>query len=314
MTKLRIATRKSPLALAQAQWCADRIAASSGRSVELVDVVTEGDTNRGSLRQIGGTGVFASAVRQAVEEGRCDVAIHSAKDLPSADYPGLTIAAVPMREDSRDVLVSSEGRCVSDLPSGAKVGTGSPRRAVQLQALGLGLEIVDIRGNIDTRLSFVSEGRLDAVVLAAAGLRRLGRLDVVCETFDPLQMLPAAGQGCLAVECRSDDSEMIEVVRTAIHDEDSAAALESERSVLRVLQAGCSAPVGVYAEVTEDDDGVQLYVRAAVACTDVGLVRRSVTGPIERAQELGKELARQYLDDGLTIDMANVQSTTLAGE
>lgn len=314
MTTLRIATRQSPLARAQAQWCADKIAATSGRSVELVDVLTEGDVNRAPLRQIGGTGVFASAVRQAVEDGRCDIAVHSAKDLPSADYPGLTIAAVPMREDCRDVLVSSGDRLISELPSGAKIGTGSPRRAGQLQAMGLGLEIVDIRGNIDTRLGLLADGTVDALVLAAAGLRRLQRADIISETFDPLQMLPAAGQGCLAVECRSDDSEMIEVVRTALNDDDSAAALEAERSTLRVLQAGCSAPVGVNAEVTEGDDGVEIYLRAAVACQDVGLVRRSVTGPIERAQELGKELARQYLDDGLTIDMTNVESTTLAGE
>ena len=206
---LRLGTRASLLARTQSALVADLIRARTGREVELVDVTTEGDANRASLVSLGGTGVFVGALRDALLRGDVDLAVHSLKDLPTAPHPGITLAAVPTREDPRDVVVARDGLTLGELPVGSVVGTGSPRRAAQLHALGLGLEIVDIRGNVDTRLGKVGAGEVDAVLLARAGLARLGRLDDVTEVIDPIQMLPAPGQGALAVECRSDDLDLV---------------------------------------------------------------------------------------------------------
>ena len=158
---------------------------------------------------MGGTGVFVSALRDALLDGRVDVAVHSLKDLPTTPADGIALAAVPLREDPRDVVVARDGLTLGELPVGSRLGTGSPRRVSQLAALGLGLELQGIRGNVDTRIRKVREGEVDAVVLARAGLARLGRLDEVTEVLDPLQMLPAPGQGALAVECRSDDADLV---------------------------------------------------------------------------------------------------------
>src|SRR4051794_10995299 len=201
---LRLGTRGSELARTQSQAVADAITAATGTPVELVHIVTEGDRSSAAIAQLGGTGVFVAAIRRALIEGSVDLAVHSYKDLPTAAAPGLIIAAVPGREDPRDALVARDGLTLGQLPPGAKVGTGAPRRVAQLRALGLGLDVVPIRGNVDTRLGRVA-GRgsenadLDAVVLARAGLARLGRLDEITETLDPLQVLPAPAQGALAV-------------------------------------------------------------------------------------------------------------------
>ncbi|HEY9563363.1 MAG TPA: hydroxymethylbilane synthase, partial [Nocardioides sp.] len=195
---LRIGTRASLLARTQSGQIADLIAERLGVQVELVDVTTEGDISRAPLHTLGGTGVFVSALRDALLDGRVDVAVHSLKDLPTGAAEGITLAAVPTREDPRDVLVARDGLTLGELPVGSVVATGSPRRASQLHALGLGLEIVGLRGNIDTRLGKVTSGAADGVVLARAGLSRINRLDVVTETIDPIQMLPAPGQGALA--------------------------------------------------------------------------------------------------------------------
>ena len=200
---LRLGTRGSALALAQSGHVAEAITAATGRPVELVRVVTKGDTDRGAIAQIGGTGVFVTALREALAAGEVDLAVHSYKDLPTAPAVGLTIAAVPPREDPRDVVVARDGLTLGELPTGSRVGTGSPRRTAQLRGLGLGLEVEPIRGNVDTRIGYVRDGELDAVVLARAGLARLGRLDEVTEVVDPLQVLPAPAQGALAVECRA---------------------------------------------------------------------------------------------------------------
>jgi hydroxymethylbilane synthase len=212
---LRVGTRASRLARTQSGHVADALAAALGREVVLVDVSTEGDTSSAPLASFGGVGVFVSALRDALLRGEVDVAVHSLKDLPTTPHDGIALAAVPVREDPRDVVVARDGLTLGELPPGSRLGTGSPRRASQLHALGLGFVVEGIRGNVDTRIRKVTDGELDAVVLARAGIARLGRLDEVTEVLDPLQMLPAPGQGALAVECRSTDTDLVEAVKAA---------------------------------------------------------------------------------------------------
>ena len=253
--------------------------------------------NPGPLAQIGGTGVFVTAVRTALLENRVDVAVHSFKDLPTTASPGIAVAAVPEREDPSDALCARNGLTFHSLPSGAVVGTGSPRRVAQLLALRPDLQVVPIRGNVDTRLGFVAEGRLDAVVLAAAGLHRLGRADAITELFDPQQMLPAPAQGALAVECRAEDRDNAWYgdALTALDDGPSRTAVTAERSVLTALEAGCSAPVGAHAVVRDGE----IALTAAVVAADGGAqVRRSLSGPAGDAAALGRELASALLADG----------------
>ncbi|MBR7743304.1 hydroxymethylbilane synthase [Phycicoccus sp. BSK3Z-2] len=298
MTALRLGTRRSALATTQSTWVADRLRAH-GHDVELVEVRTEGDRDRTTpLAQLGGTGVFVSALREALAEGRVDLAVHSLKDLPTAPDPRVALAAVPAREDVRDALVARDGLTLGELPAGATVGTGSPRRRAQLELLGLGLEVADLRGNVDTRLAAVHEGRLDAVVLAAAGLRRLGRDAEVTEMLDPIQMLPAPGQGALAVEVRTDDDATAAAV-AALDDPDARACVTAERALLAELEAGCSAPVGALAEVVLGVEGDELSLRAVVAAPDGSSdLRRSLTGTPAGAHDLGLRLARLLLEDG----------------
>jgi len=238
---IRLGTRRSALATAQAGLVADRLR-ELGHAVEMVEITTVGDTSTASLSTIGGTGVFATAIRQALLAGEIDVAVHSLKDLPVAPEPGLRIAAIPVREDARDALVARDGLTLGELPAGSVVGTGSPRRTAQLAAIGLGLLVTDIRGNVDTRISLVHNGSCDAVLLARAGLARLGRLDEVTESLDPLEMLPAPGQGALAIECREDRPDLIEAL-TPMDDPDTRACVSAERALLAALEAGCTAPV-----------------------------------------------------------------------
>jgi hydroxymethylbilane synthase len=301
---LRLGTRASQLATTQSQAVADAITAASGVPVQLVPISTEGDRSSAAIAQLGGTGVFVTAIRQALLEGTVDVAVHSYKDLPTLPEPGLTIAAVPPREDPRDALVARDGLTLGELPAGAKVGTGAPRRVAQLRALGLGLEVVPIRGNVDTRLARVEPGDLDAVVLARAGLARLGRLSAVTETLDPLQVLPAPAQGALAVECRGDDQRTRQLLAT-LDDAGSRACVVAERTTLAALEAGCSAPVAAYAELAEGEDGPELFLRASVTALDGSDgVRGSTTGPPTAAERLGRELAAELLDRGAAELMA----------
>lgn len=297
MTALRLGTRASALALAQATTVADALAAA-GHTVELVEITTAGDVSRAPLTSIGGTGVFVSALRDALLDGRIDLAVHSLKDLPTAPADGLQLAAVPGREDPRDALCARDGLTLGELPTGAKVGTGAPRRMAQLLALGLGVDVVPIRGNVDTRLRKVTDGEVDAVVLARAGLARLGRLDAITEVLDPLQMLPAPGQGALAIECRSDDTDVAKLLGT-LDDPIARAAVTAERTLLAVTEAGCTAPIGAYAEAAEGDSGLEIYLRAVVASDDGSLtIRKSVTGPIDQPEVLGRQLAQELLADG----------------
>ncbi|SFD86614.1 hydroxymethylbilane synthase [Blastococcus tunisiensis] len=303
-TTLRLGTRGSALARTQSQTVADALTAATGAAVELVPIVTEGDRSRAAIQQLGGTGVFVAALRDALLAGEIDLAVHSYKDLPTAVQPGLTIAAVPGREDPRDALVARDGLTLGELPPGSTVGTGAPRRVAQLRALGLGLDVVPIRGNVDTRMGRVSSGDLDAVVLARAGLSRLGRLDAVTETLDPLQVLPAPAQGALAVECRSGDARTRELVGR-LEDSSARSCVVAERSVLATLEAGCSAPVAAYAEVAEGDAGPELFLRASVTAIDGSdAVRGSVSGPLPDAAALGRALAAELLDRGAAELMA----------
>ncbi|WP_295659610.1 hydroxymethylbilane synthase [uncultured Nocardioides sp.] len=301
---LRLGTRASTLATTQSGHVAELIRERTGLEVELVPVSTEGDRNRGPLAQIGGTGVFVTALRDALLSGRVDLAVHSLKDLPTTPSDGIALAAVPVREDPRDVVVARDGLTLGELPQGARVGTGSPRRTAQLRALGYGLDVVAIRGNVDTRLRKVAEGQYDAVVLARAGLARLGRLDEVTEALDPLQMLPAPGQGALAVECRADAAELVEALAT-LDDHGTRVAVGAERAVLTTLEAGCSAPLGALAEVVEGDDGDELWIRAVALSHDGGLsVRMSATGAPDDAVGVGSRLASEMLADGAADLMA----------
>jgi hydroxymethylbilane synthase len=295
MSALRLGTRRSRLALVQSRQVAAAITAATGREVELVEITTEGDVNRGALARIGGTGVFVSALRDALLAGRIDVAVHSLKDLPTKPADGLDLAAVPTREDPRDVLCARDGLTLQQLPSGARIGTGSPRRVAQLRALGFDLEIVDVRGNVDTRLGFVRKGELDAVVLARAGLARLDRLDAVTQVLDPAQMLPAPGQGALAVECRT--GSHFTSALAALNDAESRAAVLAERTLLAALEAGCTAPVGGYAIPTGPERN--LVLRAVVVAYDGSVsIRTSATAPLDEAESLGRRVAAELLDEG----------------
>jgi hydroxymethylbilane synthase len=302
---LRLGTRASQLALTQSQLVADALSGASGVPVELVHVSTYGDRSTEAIAQLGGTGVFVSALRDALHAGTVDLAVHSFKDLPTAPTPGLTVAAVPAREDPRDVLVARDGLTLGELPPGARIGTGAPRRMAQLRALGLGLEVVPIRGNVDTRMGKVTSGELDAVVLARAGLARLGRMSAVTEVLDPIQVLPAPAQGALAVECRSDDTRVVELL-AALDDPAARACVAAERSVLAALEAGCSAPVAAHAELVEAEDGTaEVWLRASVTAIDGSdAVRDSISGPAVEAESLGRRLAAELLDRGAASLMA----------
>ncbi|SEH49448.1 hydroxymethylbilane synthase [Mycolicibacterium rutilum] len=305
---IRIGTRGSLLATTQAGTVRDALIAR-GHDAELVIISTEGDRNQGPIADIG-VGVFTAALREAILDGRVDAAVHSHKDLPTADDPRFTIAATPPREDPRDALVARDGLVLGELPAGSLIGTSSPRRAAQLRALGLGLEIRPLRGNLDTRLSRVSNGDLDGIVVARAGLARIGRLADVTETLEPVQMLPAPAQGALAVECRGDDTELAALL-AELDDADSRTAVTAERALLARLEAGCSAPVGAIAEVVEsiDEDGnvfEEVSLRGCVATLDGSdVIRASGVGTPDRARELGLSVAEELFDLGARELMAD---------
>jgi hydroxymethylbilane synthase len=304
---LRIGTRASTLARVQTDLVAAALGSTGlhGSTVEIVPIVTEGDRSAAAITQLGGTGVFVSALRAALLAGEIDVAVHSYKDLPTAPAEGIVIAAVPPREDPRDALVARSGAVLGELPAGSRVGTGSPRRAAQLRALGLGLEIVPLRGNVDTRLRKVADGEVDAAVLALAGLRRLGRAGEVSEILDPIQVLPAPAQGALAVECRADD-ETTAALLAALDAADTRAAVAAERALLAALEAGCSAPVGALAEIAEGDDGPEVFLRGSVTALDGSdAVRLSATGPTTDADGVGRRLAAELISDGADTMMGS---------
>src|SRR6201992_3190225 len=288
---LRLGTRKSPMAMTQSGLVARAITARTGVPVELVGVTTRGDVSRAQIAQIGGTGVWVSALRDQLLTGQVDLAVHSLKDLPTGQPEGIVLAAVPARDDPRDALIARDGAKLADLPPGATIGTGSPRRAAQLMLLRKDIRCVPIRGNAGTRFGKVESGELDAVVLAAAGLGRLGRLDLISQIFEPEDMLPAPGQGALAVECRATDQALAELLAT-VDDPASRAAVTAERTVLAVLEAGCSAPIGAYAAETTE----HLQLEAAVIVSDGGqALRERGPGDPAAADQLGRQIASRLL-------------------
>src|SRR5260370_14638574 len=317
------------MALPQSRQVADMITARTGRRVEIVGVTTLGDVSRAQLTQIGGTGVFVSAVREARLAGEVDLAVRSLKDLPTGPAAGIVLAAVPPRDDPRDALVARDGAKLADLPPGARGGTGSPRRAAQLLGLRGDLRCVPIRGNAGTRLDKVSDGELDGVVLAYAGLARIGYVNTVTQIFEPDEMLPAPGQGALAVECRDGDPELAALL-TAVTDQASVAAVTAERSLLEALEAGCSAPIGAYAAVAaaggSGATGVwgvprgrsvhpgytaPLRMRAAVMSTDGSRVLRAHGAAAGAdAQQLGRDLAAELLRSGASDLISGPQAPT----
>lgn len=299
MNPLRIGTRRSALALAQARAVAAALD-NAGVATMLIEVTTRGDLDRSSpLSRIGGQGIFVGALRDALRSGEIDVAVHSLKDLPTQPVDGLVVAAVPEREDPRDVLVARDGLTLATLPPGSRVGTGAPRRIAQLRLRGKDdLELVEIRGNVDTRIGKVASGELDAVVLARAGLSRLERLDEITETFEATEFIPSPGQGALAVECRNADEGVVRALAGLDHRR-TRAAVTAERAVLAALGAGCSAPMGAFADVDAGTDGSILSLHAVVAAVDGSAsVRLSTSGPLGEAEKLGRDLAAALLAEG----------------
>lgn len=275
MSAIRLGTRRSALAMAQSQHIADALSAASDRPVELVPIVSEGDVNRASLSQLGGRGVFANGLREALDDGRCDLLVHSLKDLPTAQPDGLVLAAIPAREDARDVVVTRDGTPLSDLGDGAVVGTGSPRRIAQVRRHNPRVEVRDLRGNIDSRLGRVRDGDLDAVVLAAAGIARLGAgLGGLQAEARGLTGWPTApGQGALAVETRADADPGLLTAIAQLDDLDTRIAVTAERALLAALDAGCHAPVGAHAELTAGDLRLCAVVYALDGSHRIGLDR-----------------------------------------
>jgi hydroxymethylbilane synthase len=263
---VRLGTRGSALALAQSQSIADAITARTGEPVELVTIVTTGDTSVEPLESLGGTGVFVGAVREALLDGRCDVIVHSLKDLPTTPHPELTIVAIPKRADARDALCARDDLTMDALPPGSTVGTGSPRRAAQLRRRRPDLDVVPIRGNVDTRLGKVTSGEVDAVILALAGLTRLGLEARATEVLGIDGWPTAPGQGALAIEVRASATGAVRSAAAALDHRPTRVAVEAERLVLARLEAGCSAPVAAHAFM---DEGL-LFLAASVYSTTTG--------------------------------------------
>jgi hydroxymethylbilane synthase len=299
------------MAIAQSGDVARRLNERTGRTVEIVGITSLGDVSKADLTQIGGTGVFVSSLRESLLRGEVDFAVHSLKDLPTASPEGIALAAVPERDDPRDALVGRDGAKLADLPPGARIGTGSPRRAAQIALLRADVTCVPIRGNANTRLAKVRDGELHAVVLACAGLARIGFTELITEVFEPDDMLPAPGQGALAVECRADDAELIELLATIDHPT-TRVAVTAERSLLAGLEAGCSAPVGGYATVTGATSAGNGRVRLAgvvlgmphaggvdvSAGSEMTVVREQGEADAADPDGLGRDLARRMLARG----------------
>ncbi|HLU70584.1 MAG TPA: hydroxymethylbilane synthase [Nonomuraea sp.] len=289
---LKLGTRRSNMATTQSRMVADAYTEKTGRAIELVGVTTFGDVSKAHLAQLGGTGVFVSALRDKLLQGEIDFAVHSLKDLPTKPDPRISLAALPVRHDHRDALVGPTK--FFDLPAGARVGTGSPRRVAMLRALRPDLEYVPIRGNAETRIGKIADGEVDAVVLASAGLTRIGRTAEIANIFEVDEMLPSPGQGSLAVECLSEREDMVEFLGR-LDDPRTRSAVTAERSILAALEAGCSAPVGAFGI----DDGQTLHLTAAVVAIDGRqAVRKSTAGSPSEADDLGRRLAAEMLHEG----------------
>lgn len=296
---LRLGTRGSPLALAQAGQIARQLRERCGRTAVLVTVTTPGDESTAPIGRLGTTGVFTTTLRQALLRGTVDLVVHSGKDLPTARIPGLRVAAFPAREDPRDALIWPGGTSLEALPPGARIGTGSPRRAALLRAGGRQLQVVPVRGNVGTRLRKLADGEVDALVLAMAGLSRLNLLDAAVTPLDPSLFMPAPAQGVLAVECRTDDPVTAAQLGLLDHAPTRAAAV-TERGFLAALDAGCSAPAGALA-VVAGPPGAEPAVRLSglIAAPDgSSVIRAGLTGTAGDGEALGRRLAQLLLTRG----------------
>ena len=319
---IRVGTRGSALAMAQTTAISQKLGSAAKAEIELVPVTTHGDTSRESLSSLGGTGVFASALRESLLADECDVIVHSLKDLPTAEYPGIRLAATPKRVDARDTLCARDGHTLETLPEGARVGTGSPRRVAQLRAVRPDLDIVDIRGNIDSRLARVSDElelddpqRLDAILLAAAGLGRLGKLEHVTEYLDLYAWPTAPGQGSLAIEVREGalDRSLASALETVNHKITAATTL-AERLVLAGLEAGCSAPIGATAALEDEilfltatvysHDGMRSLTSSHAAMPETN----SPAELLEAARDISSRVVNELLGNG-AADLAVLKGT-----
>ncbi len=300
---LRLGTRASLLATTQSQHVADAVAAASGRDVELVPITSEGDVLTGPLAQMGGTGVFATALRDALLRDECDFLVHSMKDLPTAPYPGIVVGAVPVRASQRDILHSRDGLALDSLPAGSRVGTGSPRRVAQVRARRPDLVVEGIRGNVDSRLRKVADGQYDAIVLAEAGLRRIGRDSAITQVLD---WPTSAAQGALAVEIRDGDTVVADAVGRIEHA-DTALAAHLERAVLRRLEAGCAAPVAIDAEHHGDVVTLVAHVYAEDGSRSVAASRR--LDPHVDVDAAAADVVAELLEGG-AADLADLAGTS----
>ena len=299
MRVLRIGSRGSPLALWQADHVGDWLERTRGVSTEIIRIRTTGDRlPQSNFNAMGLKGVFIKELEDALLDGRVDLAVHSMKDVPTAVPPGLAFPAIPPREDVRDCLISREGHALAQLPAGARIGTSSVRRQAQLRRLRPDVLPVEVRGNVDTRIRKLDEGEFDAIVLARAGIERLGLLARITETFEPGVMLPAVGQGALGVEAREDDAEVMQIV-AGIDDPETRGDVEAERALLAELEGGCQVPLGAWARMDAAAPGGQIVLDACVCSADgKDLIRDSLRGPADNPQSLGRELAHRLLDAG----------------
>ncbi len=293
MNSIRIGTRGSKLALWQAEWVASQLR-SFGYSIDLHIISTTGDVSTQPLSQVGGQGLFTKEIQRELLAERVDIAVHSLKDLPTLPVPTLTLAAVPPRETTADVLVSRDGLQFVELPAGSRIGTGSSRRVAQLRNWRSDVEIVDIRGNVDSRIAKVERGEVDAIVLAAAGLTRLGLKSHITEVLPTDRMLPAVGQGALGLECRESDQRTAEALSKLNHPP-SHAEVTAERSLLLTMLAGCLAPVA--ARGTVIGDRIELVAKV-LSLDGKNVLHGSMTGDIEQAAAIGAKLAEDMLAKG----------------
>src|SRR5699024_2719196 len=291
---LKIGTRGSKLATTQAGTIRDQLK-HYGRDAELHIVTTPGDVNMSPVERIG-VGVFTQALRDVLHSGDCDVAVHSMKDLPTAPDPRFHLV-VPTRADARDALIARDGLTLEELPKGAKVGTSAPRRISQLKALRPDLEILPLRGNIDTRMGKVTSGELDAVVLAFAGLSRVGMQDRATQVFDPDMLMPAPAQGALAIECRVEDEDIITGLNMLMHADTYVTAV-AERTVLNRLEAGCTAPVAAHATLDGYAGDTMTLTAGVFALDGTEQLVFSAQGPGERPEELAEQVAAQLIEQG----------------
>jgi hydroxymethylbilane synthase len=303
---IRLGTRSSKLAMWQSNWVKAQLE-NLGHVVQLIQIKTEGDVATGPLAQIGGQGLFTKRLQIALLEEQIDLAVHSLKDLPTEDHPNLTIAAVPEREDTADAFVSNRFSNLTDLPDKAVIGTGSVRRSAQLKHLRPDLDIRDIRGNVDTRLKKLDEGNFDAIILAAAGLKRLGLETRIARAFQPDQLMPAVGQGALGLETRKFDVATEAAVRQ-LSDPDSYHRAFAERSMLKTLFAGCLAPVGASTAVAAVNGNTHLTLTGVVLSTDgTERIEATLTTPLEESTALGQSVASKLLEQGADRLLKNVR-------